>query len=161
MNKEGIEQLYREVYLKKLKQMTRILRGDVITAEDVVQETFYRALKYCHVYDEDKSTPEVWLNSIMYNVLWDFKKEENPESSSNKNLTKEDNVEYNKIQENPEFRALIVNKISLVKNEKHKKILRLFFLFGYSSKEISEMGIHITQTNVTTVVNRFKESLSI
>lgn len=160
MDYKDIEKFYKEAYPRKVKRMTVILNGDCFAAEDIVQEAFCRALKYCHIYNENKSTLEVWFNSILFHVLFDWKRAEKHTSVNQNMLSPQDSLEYNKLRENPEFRILVLKEINLVKNETHKKILRLFFIFGYSSKEISEMGLGISQTNVTTVVNRFKESLA-
>lgn len=160
MNVNDVEELYRELYQKKVKLMTKITRGDRALAEDVVQETFTRAVKYCHVYNEDLSNPETWINSIMFNVLRTMQRENKSVSFPRSDgISVEDILEEDLLKESPEFRLFLLKKINELGNEKHQKVLRLFFLFGYSSREISEMGLDISQTNVTTVVNRFKEGL--
>lgn len=160
MDKHDIERLYKELYNKKVKTVSHILRGDTATAEDVVQETFTRALKYCSIYNNEKSSEETWINSIMYNVLWDIKKEAlHTPPSQTKDISFEDLLDSEQLQNSPEFRAYLIKQISEVKNPIHKKVIRLFCMFGYSSSEITQMGFGISQSNVTTIINRFKESL--
>ena len=39
----------------------------VMDAEDAVQDTFERALKFWHTYDPKKSAIQTWLNNILHN----------------------------------------------------------------------------------------------
>lgn len=160
MDNKQIEELYNQIYRKKVNTVTRILRGDRSTAEDVVQEAFARVLKYAHIYNEDKASAETWFNSIMFNVLWSTKRE-NMATPVNKSqdLCREDVLDFDRLQSTPELRAFVIREIEATPNPRHKKVLFLFFLFGYSSSEIAEMGLNMTQTNVTTIINRFKVKL--
>ena len=54
---------------------------------------------------------------------------------------------------------LIPQLIKTVESEKHRRVLELFFILGYSSKEISEIEERVSISNVTTIVGRFKEKL--
>lgn len=160
MNTQEIENLYRRLYKKKIKLLTFILKGDVATAEDVFQETFARAFKYKHIYNEKKGTEETWINSIMFKVLWSIQQESKHITPPKvEELTANDLLEMDQLQTSPEFRQHLLKEINSVRNDKHKKVLLLFFMFGYSSIEIAEMGLGVSQTNVTTIVNRFKESI--
>jgi len=160
MELKEIEDFYRRLYHKKVKVITYTLNGDGITAEDVVQEAFERVIRYRHIFNGNRAGFETWFNSIMFNVLWDMKKQSGQQPKQiNKNATNEDALEYNMLQVSPEFRSFLLKKLHEVDNYKHRKVLQLFFLFGYSSPEISGMGLGVSQTNVTTIINRFREKL--
>ena len=160
MDNKDIENFYKEIYRKKVNIIARILQGDRATAEDVVQEAFTRMLKYSYIYDSEKASVETWFNSIMFNVLWGIKRENmaTPVNRS-EDLSVGQILDLDRLQTSPELRAFIIKEIESVRNPRHKKVLFLFFMFGYSSSEIAEMGFDMSQSNVTTIVNRFKNLL--
>jgi hypothetical protein len=55
--------------------------------------------------------------------------------------------------------ALLRRGILRTENQKHRRILELFFMLGYNSSQIASIEEGVTRTNVTTVVNRFKKEL--
>lgn len=151
---EKLEELYKKTKNGHVKLMTRILRGDWAAAEDVVQEAYTRALQYYPSYDPNRGPLVPWFNRIMYNALRDIQREyKNRPTENCDELCVEDVISINEMPET------LVDKIQSVKNEKHQRVIYLFYILGYSSKEISEIEEGVTQTNVTTIVNRFKESL--
>jgi RNA polymerase sigma factor (sigma-70 family) len=160
MIEKGIETFYRKAYKDKVTIVSRILRGDRESAEDIVQEAFYRALKFKLSYDPEMGSLDKWFNSIMFNYLREHQKSQknSPESGatciSAENILNELGIE--KKRENQEQIDLAINS---VKNLTHRRVLRLFFVLGYTSTEISQIELDISQTNVTTIVNRFKEGL--
>ena len=152
----NFESFFKEVSLKKVKMIARILNGDYETAEDVVQEAFARAIKFQYSYDEKRGPLDKWFNTILFNSLRDQQRQDRGLPQENSELVPDEasllfslTVEKDKI---PLW-------ISRVKNEKHKRILTLFYIQGYSSKEISQIEKQTSQTNVTTVVQRFREEL--
>ena len=96
----------------------------------------------------------------MFNVLWGIKRENmaTPVNRS-EDLSVGQILDLDRLQTSPELRAFIIKEIESVRNPRHKKVLFLFFMFGYSSSEIAEMGFDMSQSNVTTIVNRFKNLL--
>lgn len=160
MNK-NIEELFREKYNQKFKMMRSILRGDSATAEDVVQEAFTRALKYQNSFDEDRATLEVWFNKILFNSLRDVQQQarNSPPPTQEEEFSLEDVFSQDWFADNPQSRQLLVETLSKVDNPKKKQVLTLFYILGYSTKEVTEIEEGLTQTNVTSIVNRFKNSL--
>lgn len=138
--------------------MSHILRGDYAAAEDVVQEAFTRALTFYDSYDSTKGELTPWFNTILYNSLRDVQKEMRGQPSENiKDFCVEDMFAEYDLVNSPEKRLIISKHINLIKNEKHKRILELFFLLGYTSTEISQIENKVSVSNVTTVVSRFRE----
>lgn len=148
--------LYKEKYTLKVKQICRILNGDWAAAEDVVQEGFTRALAYKNSYNPDRGSLETWFNKILFNALRDVQNEMRGRPLKDEGISAQDLFGEEDLLKRPYFWRLLKEKISEVKNAKHKQILELFFLMGYRSSEIAEIE-WVTQTNVTTVVNRFKK----
>ena len=150
---------YAENHVRQTKIMTR-LAGSVDAGEDVVQEAYMRAWKYQGSYNPNKAKLNTWFNTILYNSLRDFKKldklggvvvDTNPDDI-------EEHVPYEKIQEHL---LLLWGEINSMKSHNRiKRILYLFYILGYTSKEISEIEDNVTQSNVTTTSNRFKKLLA-
>ncbi len=133
----------------------RIMRGDYAAAEDVVQEAFRRAWQFYPSFDPEIGNLHSWFNSIVFNSLRDIQREMRGQpSTSDKDISWEDVLTdvTQKKEDLPKF-------ISEVKNKKHQQVLYLFFILGYTSTEISEIEEGITVSNVTTIINRFKEAL--
>lgn len=148
-----IEKLYRKEGKNKIKLMTRILRGDKSAAEDVVQEAFLRAWKFFSLYDSERASLAAWFNGILFNSLRDYQREmRGVKLVSTSDVSAEDLII-------PEQRSTkdIEPLIEKVHNEDHKEVLYLFYVLGYTSREISQVVPKMTQTNVTTIATRFKE----
>lgn len=162
---EQLEQYYRKVYLNKVKLMSRLLREDHSYAEDVVQEAFTRACRFWPYFSSSKGELEKWFNTIMFNSLRDLQRDlgRGPKTSKllepdNDYILQESVFSLSKFdRDGPELTKL-KHAISKVDNERHKQVLELFLLFGYSSTEIPQMIFGITRTNVTTIINRFREN---
>ena len=150
-----LEKLYRETFSGHVKLMTRILGGDHAAGEDVVQEAYARALKYWPSYDPKRGPLKPFFNKILFNALRDIQREyKNRPTEDSEAFSAED------ILPNPTHSYdNIIELIETVENTNHQRILYLFFVLGYNSREISQIEEKMTQTNVTTILNRFKESL--
>jgi RNA polymerase sigma factor (sigma-70 family) len=140
--------------------MARILRGDYAAGEDVVQEAFYRAIKFFPAYDEEKGKLSSWFNTILFNSLRDYQRASSGISDVEVDkLSVYDVFSQDTLANNPDLRTLISDSIGKVSKERHRQILFLFFILGYTSMEISQIEEKVSQTNVTTVVNRFRRQL--
>lgn len=156
---EKLTLMYRKIYAVKVKLMTRLTGGDFALAEDIIQEAFARAVKYLHLYDERKGLMETWFNAILFNALRDAQKQERNYQELHREIYLFDVFDPAKSILSPEHKEDIYLSIQAISNEKHRRVLELFYLYGYSSKEIAEIEEKMTQSNVTTIVMRFKESL--
>ena len=156
----NIEAYYNDQYNKKVKTISRILGGDHAAAEDIVQEAFARALTFYPSYDSKRGSVDKWFNSIMFNALKDYQR-------NDKGIVHNDPEEFSIADVFDLKQTTLVNRINTVlsnaiekvKNETHRRVLELFFIMGYSSREIPQIERGVSQTNVTTLVMRFKENL--
>lgn len=148
-----IEALYIRVYRHKVNLMSRILQGDYPAGEDVVQEAFTRAWRFYPSYDQERGEIEVWFNSILFNSLRDYQRQKRGDPPPNSQDISPEEV----LQEEALVNDLIPENIAKISNPAHRRILNLFFTMGYNSADISQIEPKMTQTNVTTIVNRFKE----
>ena len=159
---DKILELYMEVYREKVKIMTGVLKGDRFGAEDIVQEAFTRALKFEKSYDPNAGDIKAWFNSILFNALRDYKRTERGYSvETTKDISVDDVMpeEYVSKISDGHLKKMVEDTILNLPNDRHKKVLYLFFILGYTSSEIAQIEAGVSQTNVTTIVNRFKESL--
>lgn len=156
-----LEEFYRDNYKAKIALISRIAGGNKAFGEDVVQEAFTRALKYIHLYDPDRGDFSKWFNGILFNTFRDLQNEERGYQELHRSIVAGDILHgssYNVYINTKKFN--ISDAVDMVLNEKHRRILRLFFILGYSTREISQIVERTTQTNVTTIVLRFKQMLS-
>ncbi len=73
MKKNNLDTIYRH-YVKDVYRYLLSLCGDHYAAEDLMQETFYRAFLYLEDCKEDKVKP--WLFRVAYNAFVDHKRKE-------------------------------------------------------------------------------------
>jgi RNA polymerase sigma factor (sigma-70 family) len=155
-----IERLYREIRTPSVKMMSRILGGDWHGGEDVVQEAFTRALRFYPSFDPEKGKIKAWFNGIMFNALRDYQRDSRfgPQSEA-EDFSVEDMVGELSVSNFEEKREYLSYEIARTKNPQHREVLHLFFMLGYTSNEITQIVSKMTQTNVTTIVTRFKEKI--
>lgn len=156
---KDLETFYRKTYAIKVKTLTKMLRGDRALAEDVVQEAFIRAINYSHLYNVDKGTIQAWFNAILFNTLRSTQRSERQKLDLSSEISVQNNINPVYEEKYSEYWWGIYNLIQKIPNQKHRRVLELFFLYGYSSTEISQIEADMTQSNVTTIVMRFRENL--
>lgn len=152
---DKLEELYNNTSRGHIKMMTRILNGDWAAAEDVVQEAYTRAISYYSSYDSNRGSLTPWFNRILFNALRDIQREY--KAVAQHSVKEEFSIED--VITSADQLDSIVSNIEEVVNEKHQRVLYLFYVLGYNSREIAEIEDDITQSNVTTIVARFKETL--
>lgn len=154
-----IDRYYRENYRTKVAIISRVLR-DMSSAEDVVQEAFFRALKFHKSFDPKLGSLDKWFNSIMFNCLREHQRNmKGFHHSDSATISCEDVLGNIDVIHGTDKQSYLYSKIREVKNPEHKRVLMLFFRLGYTSKEISQIESGMSQSNVTTIVHRFKEGL--
>lgn len=79
MKLRTLESVYRK-YMPELYRYVRTLCGDDTAAEDLVQETFYRAYLHLENYKGEKVKP--WLFRVAYNAFIDMKRKEKRSTAS-------------------------------------------------------------------------------
>lgn len=148
---------YRKNYSKQLKKLERILYMDVDLAYDVLQESYLKAHKNRRKFDPEKGKDTAWFNSIMYSTLRDFQRK-------HKITPKFIDIDVNELTEESSIGEKLLSDESFgkaldeVRNHKHRKIVVLHYVLGYSCKEIAAME-SITVNNVTTICSRFRQQL--
>ena len=146
---EFIEEHYRNNKNRLLKKFSRST-GTTQDGEDIVQEGYYRAMKYFHSFGAEKDL-DVWINTIMYNVFRDFMSEKNkvPRKVSPANLPSiPDSIMVDDLMR-------FVEKYSKNLKESHKKIIKLHCKYGYTLKEIGQI-VDLSMSNIKIILYRFR-----
>ena len=103
MNRESYEKLYNAYYMRVFSY-AMTLSGDLHTAEEIAQETFYRAFVKQKSF-RGESDEFTWLCAIAKNLFIDEKRRQSrAESVSSDLLTHDDNIEQKVSDKDATFR---------------------------------------------------------
>lgn len=147
-----IEAHYIENRQKFVKNMT-FRSGSPEAAEDIVQEAYYRALKYKDTCDPERF--HKWFNMILYNTLRDYKREESGR------IEEEFEEEFAEGFPCSHYTDQVLREINVLiegKGEAHKEILSLHFQQNYSPKDISQITEY-SYAMCSKVIERFRNEL--
>lgn len=147
-----IESYYREHRQRLVKRLT-FRSGTVEDAEDIVQESFARALKYCHRVEI--GDVHRWFSLITTNALRDHMRNATGLSYVDEENTTEETVECRGY---PERIMYEIREIIDTKADSQQEILTLHIFEEYSAKEISEITPY-SYAQVHKTISRFREEL--
>lgn len=143
---------FKSEYEKLCKKVAR-RAGSPENAEDVVQEAFYRAIKYWNSFDPEKKALGAWFNTILSNACKDKKREDmmlgmclefEDDMLDGVEMSQTDHDTVKKIK------AYIRSK-----PEPLSEVLILYFEHGYKPREIVEI-LDVDNKFVRQSVWRFK-----
>lgn len=144
---EHVEQHFRENYDTLVK---RIKARSCSVPEDVVQEAYYRALKYYKSYSKDKDFDR-WFNTILNNSLRSVKLEERERGIVR--AVDEETLE-DTVDEASEFVKELIQEIP---DGREKQILVMYYILGFRTRDISEyMGL--SHSNVRIILMRWRNN---
>ena len=149
---KALEGLYTARYKDFHKIASRIIGGDMYGAEDVLQESFARALYYQDGYNPALGSLEKWFNIILFRAALDFKREErmgglSVEVKEGDFFTDAEFGEDNKLVEE------INREVDLLKGA-NKHICYLYFIKQYKPREITQVT-GVKGDSVRTAARRF------
>lgn len=154
---QNLDIYFRKNHDRHLKTINKILYSSRETAEDIVQEAYLKAYKYMDTYDPERSEFNTWFNKILFNTLRDYQRDfkNAPEMVD---LDVNMCIDDNKYDFNLDTHKSLEESIDRIKNKRHRKFLILYYILGYSAREIAETE-DTTVTNITTICSRFKQTL--
>lgn len=155
-NVEVITEYYSNNFDKIVKRVTRWVPG-VMDAEDVVQESFVRALQYEHTFNSALSSVQTWFSNILNNVHRKMKRDEYLATVE----IKEEDIytrEADEYEDEEDVHRKIKECISVEKKEQHRNVLFLHLIAGLKVSEVSRQ-LQIPVESVKTVVKRFKKTM--
>ncbi len=130
-----LDEVYK-AYVKDLYRYLLSLSKNHFTAEDLVQEAFYRA--YIQLEDYEINNIKAWLFKVAYNAFIDFTRKNKKEIIENKNIQLVDMLSPEKKLLEKESFELLMNEITSL-NDKEKHVLLLCDLNQLSLKEAAEI----------------------
>lgn len=151
-----IEQFYIAEYDNLVRKLSR-KAGGIEHAEDIVQEAFYRALKYSDAYNPMERPLETWFNTILRRAMYDHKRIELKQGMTaaiDSGETEAVEIDGVKQRMADEIYEAIIER----KHDEHKQVLFLALIRNYPPRDIVEVldvGIH----NVNQIISRFKTEM--
>lgn len=140
---------------KQLVKQAYSTLGDSGYAEDCVQETYERALKYYAAYSEGNF--EGWFFGIFRNTVRDYLSYIRNNGMSQQ--FEEDGVEEERVTISSVNKLLLFKEVTEYSAEElTTSILTLYYLQGYSAKAVSILT-GATVFKIYNIANKFKNSL--
>ena len=121
---------------------------------DILQETFCRALTYINTFQESKGPFAAWFNTLMNNVIKDFKRDEKLQG-----MVRE--MKATDPEEDPEFTKIMALRLGEEvgdMSEKNRYVLELKYIHNLQNAEI----VHLVDNNIRsieTIIDRFKTKM--
>jgi RNA polymerase sigma-70 factor (ECF subfamily) len=155
---EEIEQAYRDSRDERVKRI-RARKMSQEDAEDIVQETFYRALKYKDTFNPMLQDLNVWLDIIMNNA---FKSYRSANLNGDYSFTEEDE----EATEDVEKDSIDQDTLDQIKKEIDqlnpdiRQVIYAYMVLGYSYKDcckIFDVSFHAVEKRISRFRKKMKE----
>jgi len=152
-----IEAYYEANYGRLVKKFS-YRAGGIPNAEDVVQEAFARALQYMSSFDSTRQELGAWFNTILNNALKDAKRDHRKQGMTpgvDEDAELSEPLDATMMKE-----QMIANILADIEKRApvHQQVLTLYFLQGYTAKDISRVVDQKLNT-VQTYIKRFKQHM--
>lgn len=154
---QELEQFYKDNFDRLVVQYSR-RAGSVENAEDVLQEAFYRALRYHDSYNPEIRSFETWFNSIAKRALYDLKRENMRQGMTvlMEEALVEDVTELDGYVQR--LAGEIEDLIKAKRNPEHRSILYLYFIRNYKPSDIVNV-VDTSNKTIRQTVWRFKNEV--
>lgn len=153
MQISDVEEHYRENRNKLVKKLT-FRAGTEEAAEDIIQEAYYRALKYFSSFNQNENFNK-WFSTILNNSLREYK---NVEKGHINEIFEEEEAEGTSCTSYPNHVMRDIFKLIEAKSNVQKEILLLHFKQEYSPIDISRITDY-SYANCHQVIQRFRNEL--
>lgn len=143
IDNDTIEKYYRDNFERLVKKVSYRV-GGIPNAEDVVQESFARALKYKRAYDPETQQFGGWFNTIINNATKDFKRDSRPATQS------EEDTEITEPLDSSVFKRQMVDCLLRELRDKSTRAaqaLKLYLFMEFTMKEVA----HVTDYSPYTI----------
>lgn len=154
---KAFEQLY-ELYVRKIYSYVASMVGNNVDAEDIVSETFEKAMLNIDKYEYRGYTFGAWLYRIARNLVYD--------RSRNKKVVQMPDQEFvsNEVDLEPEIsfekgaQSEYLLELLGQLNEDQREIVILRYMQGYSINEVSDM-LDKTEDSIKSLAKRALQNL--
>jgi len=127
--------------------------GNMFNAEDVVQETYYRACKYWKTFNEELSF-NTWFGTLLNNAVKDYFKAE-----MGRGMSGDDPPDLN--YPTRMFQRIEIGEMMKrieAEEPRISRILKLYIIEELRSKEVAEI-VPESAANIRKIVQRFRDGL--
>lgn len=153
---ENRDKVVGEYYAKEFNNFVRKLTrkaGSEQNAEDIVQDAFYKALKYFHAFDPSKKKFQTWFGVILVNCYNDFKNKE-------LNFGMQMEIEEHHLVEHavkPYEGGMLglVKELINAKKPEVAEVLDLYFFQSFKPREIFEVS-ELDKRAINNYIYQFK-----
>jgi RNA polymerase sigma factor (sigma-70 family) len=151
-----LEKFYKDNRMLLVKRLIN-RAGGIENAEDILQESFVRAIKYRAHFNPKKRELGAWFNTIMNNALKDFKRDERMGGMV---VQYEEGMDesYEMSQTDPDMKLRILRAIAK-RDLNTRSALHLYFIEEHKVKEIKEI-LDVPYKTVESIIYRFKADMS-
>lgn len=153
---EQLEELFKKEYNNFVKLMNYRTRN-IPDAEDIVMEAFGRAVKHIDSFDSERQRINTWFFTILKNCLKDYQKEKFIKCIDGDN---EAEIPVRDKLPTVMLGEQVKEKIEKLQPAERRDSCYLFFLLGYTYKEIAEVtGISVRNARYYT--DEFKRDIRV
>lgn len=154
--KDILENLIDE-FSHKIYQIAFYYVKDSYLAEDLTQETFCRVYEKLETFQK-KSSYYTWISRIAVNLCKDYLKSSSYKKTILAGSSLQDTLQDNSQKWVDTIEDQEMFSIVMELPTKYRVVLSLYYIDGYTSKEISQM-INISESNVRTRLHRGRKQL--
>ena len=148
-----IQEHYVENRQKLVKRLTFMCGNDSHAAEDVVQEAYYRALKYFESYDGRNISH--WINRIIHAAFIDYKNYENGHPLEG--LAEEEGIPV-QCEFLPAHMMKEIYELIETKSNVQIEVLTMHFKHEYTAKDVA-LITEYSYAQCHKIISRFREEL--
>ena len=134
---DEITNYYKENY-GRMKCIARNKTGKNHSAEEIVQETFLRAIKYYHNYSPVKGSLHDWMNGVFTSRIKEWQKGIMLQGG-NREIREDDIVSNDTVGEDNKTIAEVKGMIDRLKNPLTRQICYLSFIQEFTPREIEQV----------------------
>lgn len=149
-----IEKFYKANHSKLVKRMS-YRAGSIQDAEDIVQEAFYRAIKYKETFMMGLPFNH-WFQRILSNSLRDYKNMQKGLSNS-----VEYGEEHSEPVECPSYNQQLKRQIEdemMLLDDEAAEVVSLYFTYNYMPRDITRIT-NVKYKTVDNIIQRFKHKI--
>lgn len=154
-DKEALHELY-EVFFPRVYNFIYARTKNAAVADDIVSDTFLKAVKNIGSFDSQLASFSTWLFRIANNTLYDYTKwksyRQDAEWDDNFGGRTESREEPEGAFFADEDKKMLLAALKAL-NEREQKIVELKYFSDLSQKEIAVL-LEITQSNVGVILHR-------
>jgi RNA polymerase sigma factor (sigma-70 family) len=133
---DALEKYYLDNF-EYLKKKIKNRAGTIWNAEDIIQESFYRAIKYWSSFDQERGRIDTWFGTILNNTLKDYMKSDRLLGMAyeiDEDKIEPVEVDWDELTKDRDVDSILAGKVGF-----RKQVLELALKFHYNTQEIAQL----------------------